>query len=233
MYEGGKTSHAGYASQSTYIADVAAKYQQYIAAMRGRVYFAPQIIPGYNDRGTRLVTDHYAIPRQWEPGAGDGSLLAQLFDKHAFQFLDHRLNLMFITSWNEWNEDTGIEPLTPAPATREDQSPSRSAYTQGYAYTGHGTAYLEVVRSKVVSVAGRVTDGAGRGIASVPMQAHRNHELVATAKSDFNGFYRFSRLALPAGQYTVSAAAGRCPTTAVQVGASGCVCNVDFTLPGG
>jgi hypothetical protein len=228
MYEGGMTSHAGYASQSAYVGDVAAKYRQYIAAAGQAVYFAPQIIPGYNDRGTRLTVDHYAIPRQWTAASGEGSLFAELFDRHAFPFLDPRLNMMFITSWNEWNEDTGMEPLADTPATSADRSPSGRDYTQGYSYSGHGTRYLEVLMEKVVSISGRVCDLAGRGVRAVPVTAARAGSNAAhETRTDANGYYRFSRLTLPAGSYTVRAAGAARDVT---VGATGCVCAVDFTM---
>jgi hypothetical protein len=35
---------------------------------------------------------------------------------------DPRLHAILITSWNEWNEDTAIEPLSPAPPTADDAS---------------------------------------------------------------------------------------------------------------
>jgi hypothetical protein len=229
MYEGGKTSHVGYASQSRYVEDVAAKYAEYAAAVSNRVYLAPQIIPGYNDRGTRLAADHYAIPRQWEPAAEEGSLLAELFARHAFRFLDPRLNLMFITSWNEWNEDTGIEPLDPAPPTREDRSPDGRAYTQGYSYSGHGFGYLEVVRDKVVAVAGRVTDGSGAGVKGMRVTAGGAKRQAVGTSTDSNGYYRFSRLTLPMGPYTIRAGTSPVQTRDVQVGATDCVCGVDFT----
>jgi hypothetical protein len=51
-----------------------------------------------------------------------------------------------VTSWNDWNEDTGIEPIGGTP-TDVDDSPSGSAYTQGYTYGGEGRAALQVLRS--------------------------------------------------------------------------------------
>jgi hypothetical protein len=52
--------------------------------------------------------------------------------------------MITITSWNEWNEDTAIEPTIAAPATSED-----ATYTEGYAYEGFGTRYLEIVRDEL------------------------------------------------------------------------------------
>ena len=161
MYENGTASQKGYAAHSTYVSDVAAKYSEYISASAGMVYFVPQIIPGYNDRGVRIAANHYAIPREWSEGAGEASLFAKLFDLTAFRFVDPRLNMILITSWNEWNEDTAIEPLKPSGPTRTDTSPSGNEYTQGYPYSGHGLRYLETLRNKVLALCGTVRQGRG------------------------------------------------------------------------
>ena len=52
-----------------------------------------------------------------------------------------------ITSWNEWNEDTAIEPVAAAPATTNDRR--GGFFTQGYPYEGYGTTYLDIVRDKL------------------------------------------------------------------------------------
>jgi hypothetical protein len=56
--------------------------------------------------------------------------------------------MILITSWNEWNEDTAVEPVAPAPATSDDASGSQ-LYTQGYAYEGFGTTYLDIVGERL------------------------------------------------------------------------------------
>jgi hypothetical protein len=53
-----------------------------------------------------------------------------------------------VTSWNEWSEDTAIEPAASAPVTSADRSSSGVAYTQGYPYEGYGLRYLEILREK-------------------------------------------------------------------------------------
>ena len=140
MYENGAASQKGYAASSTYVPDVAAKYSEYLSASKGRVYFVPQIIPGYNDRGVRMTENHYAIPREWREGAGEASLFAKLFDLTAFRFVDPRLNMILITSWNEWNEDTAIEPLEPSGPTRTDTSPSGKSTLRDTRTAGMGFA---------------------------------------------------------------------------------------------
>jgi hypothetical protein len=205
MYENGTASQKGYAAHSTYVSDVAAKYSEYIASSTGQVYFVPQIIPGYNDRGVRLSEDHYAIPREWSAGAGEASLLARLFDRTAFRFVDPRLNMILITSWNEWNEDTAIEPLDPSGPTRTDNSPSGNKYTQGYSYSGHGLRYLETLRNKVLALCGTVRRGPG-AVPGAVVWAFKGKRLIAETRTDSSGRYRFSRLELPADEYTIRTA---------------------------
>ena len=56
--------------------------------------------------------------------------------------------MVMVTSWNDWNEDTGIEPIGGTP-TKTDDSPSGQAYTQGYTYGGEGRQALKVLRADV------------------------------------------------------------------------------------
>ncbi len=224
MYENGKKSQSGYGSQSTFIEDVVRKYEEYALAISDSgVHLVPMIIPGYNDRGVRLSVNHYAIPRQWEEGAAEGSFFAECFDRIAFPMVDPNLNMIMITSWNEWNEDTGIEPLAAAPVTTNDQSRSRIAYTQGYDYRGHGLTYLEVVRDKVVAVSGRVVDRGGAPVHGVEVRAEG-----VSAKTDIDGYYRLSRLNLHEGPHevTVSGTGKR----QVSVNSTSTVTAVDFVI---
>ncbi len=53
-----------------------------------------------------------------------------------------------VTSWDDWNEDTGIEPIGGTP-TRTDDSPTGNAYTQGYTYGGEGWSGVQTLRNDV------------------------------------------------------------------------------------
>jgi glycoprotein endo-alpha-1,2-mannosidase len=123
MYEGGKGHHAGYGAESGHVAEVAAKYKLYRDELRGKAAFVPNIVPGYNDRGVRLSVNHYAIPRQWAPGDPQGSFFSESFQRLAFPYVDSTINMIMITTFNEWNEDTSIEPLKPSPP--HQQGPKR------------------------------------------------------------------------------------------------------------
>ncbi len=60
---------------------------------------------------------------------------------------DGHLRMVLVTSWNEWNEDTAIEPLAPAPPTANDVA--GGALTQGYTYEGFGSTYINLVRVRL------------------------------------------------------------------------------------
>jgi glycoprotein endo-alpha-1,2-mannosidase len=227
MYENGTASQKGYTAHSTYVSDVAAKYSEYVSAAAGRVYFVPQIIPGYNDRGVRMTENHYAIPREWSEGAGEASLFAKLFELTAFRFVDPRLNMILITSWNEWNEDTAIEPLVPSGPTRTDNSVSGNEYTQEYAYSGHGLQYLETLRNKVVALCGTVRKGSG-AVPGAVVRAFKGERLIAETRTDSSGRYRFSRLELPADEYTIRAADKPDAACKVMVRPGSCIVGINL-----
>ena len=143
LYGAERGQDAGFASQSSFLGDSAALYQRY--GDETGVPLVPGVIPGYNDRGTRLSVDHFAIPRRFSADAGEGSFFAEEIEQIAKRFVDGDLRMVLVTSWNEWNEDTAIEPVAPAPPTADDRSGSQQ-FTQGFVYEGYDTTYLRLVR---------------------------------------------------------------------------------------
>jgi hypothetical protein len=57
--------------------------------------------------------------------------------------------MVHITIFNEWREDTQIEPSVVTAPTTTDTSPTRSQYTQGLVYQGYGTTYLDILRNEI------------------------------------------------------------------------------------
>ena len=150
MYDGSKSKQEGYVSSSTFFKDVVAKYREYKKiAEQNNIDFIPGIMPGFNDRGVRLARNHYVIPRQFGPGEPEGSLFIKSIERLALPFLDPDINMVLITSWNEWNEGTQIEPTILSPPTNSDSSESGEDYTQGYFYSGYVEKYLEIIRDKL------------------------------------------------------------------------------------
>jgi hypothetical protein len=193
IYDPANAQHAGYASETSLAPDVNGLYERYRAATGGRVPIAPSVVPGYDDRGVRAAERHFVLPRQWAPGGSDASLLGELLDRTAYPNLDDRAPLLFLTSWNEWNEDTGIEPVRDAPPTSADASPSGRAYTDGYAFSGHGFGPLRAVRDRVAAVAGRVTGRDGRPRPGVAVYGWRGDRVVAGARTDHDGRFLLRR----------------------------------------
>jgi hypothetical protein len=147
LYHAARTEHAGYGAATGIVVDSLALYERYRAAAPDTPVI-PLAMPGYNDRGVRLEHDHFVIPREWNRGAGEGSLFAEWLERFTLPQVDARLPMLLVTSWNEWSEDTAIEPAASAPVTSADRSSSGVAYTQGYPYEGYGLRYLEILREK-------------------------------------------------------------------------------------
>lgn len=205
VYEGGLTQHAGYGAKSRFVADTAELYRRYArAAQAGGVKFVPNILPGYNDRGDRAEQGHFVIPRQWAADEPTGSFLDQSFRRLALPFTDPDLGMILITSFNEWNEDTGIEPLRPAPATSRDQSPSGRLYTQGYDYQGYMYRQLEVVRDQTAALAGRLTNRRGKGLAGRKITLSQAGRPKAEDLTDRQGYFTLSRRRVTPGPARVS-----------------------------
>ncbi|HEY3842332.1 MAG TPA: glycoside hydrolase family 99-like domain-containing protein [Acidimicrobiales bacterium] len=138
----------GYSGLTDIVTDERNLLKRYCLASGGKVPVIPDVSPGYNDRGVRLTTGHPAQARQWVPGAGPASTLDHLFRQVAVPIVDPRAPLIFITAWNDWNEDTGVEPVPGVPTTRDD-SPSGRAYTQGLRYGEEGDSAFTVLRKDI------------------------------------------------------------------------------------
>ena len=183
----------GYPGQTMLASDEVALYRRYAAAA-GSVPVLPDVMPGTNTRGVRLAVDQPAEPRQWLPGLGPGSTLTGFLTRVAGPVLNARLPVVFVTSWNEWNEDSGIQPTGGTPTTRDD-SVTGSAYTQGYTYGGEGNAALAAVRDYSTAVYGQVGPG-GRG-SVVELERHGTVLSSTTVTSD--GWFALPRTAETGG----------------------------------
>ncbi|HVF33665.1 MAG TPA: glycoside hydrolase family 99-like domain-containing protein [Acidimicrobiales bacterium] len=148
LYDAGRRADTGHGATSSFLAESRALYERYEEATGGRIPIVPGVIPGFNDRGARSRLARPVIPRQWAPGEPEGSFLAHAVDDLALPLVDERLPMVLVTSWNEWNEDTAVEPVAPAPPTTTDDSPSGRGFTAGHPYGGHGTAYVDVLRDR-------------------------------------------------------------------------------------
>lgn len=117
------------------------------------VAFIPTASPGFNDKGVR--EGHPAAPRYLEddPNSDEGDLFEHMLNDVVVSRTDPAADhILMINSFNEWHEDTQIEPSIVAPRTNVDDSGTQQ-YTEGFYYEGYGDLYLNILR-KATTLAG-------------------------------------------------------------------------------
>ena len=146
--------YAGYSDDNGYLAFQSTMYGQYQAvAQQLGVDFVPSITPGYNDRAVRRTcANNPALARRTNASAAEGSMFDNIINQLAIPYATNsQLKMIHITSFNEWHEDTQIEPSVVTAPTTLDASPTGSQYTQGLVYQGYGTTYLDIVRNAITA----------------------------------------------------------------------------------
>lgn len=102
--------------------------------------YIPAVSPGYNDRGVRPEMNHPPLSRQLTENSAPGSLFAYQLSK-AKVLVDPLVdNLLVVNSFNEWHEDTQIEP------TMGERTNLPLNRTEGVYYEGYGELYLNLLR---------------------------------------------------------------------------------------
>ncbi len=141
-YETTRQQYAGAEGAEQFLGDVERLYQRYarIAASANQLFF-PGVIPSYNDRGVRHAANHYVVPDRF--GVPERSFLKEALERWARPHLDDPRALLAVTSWNEWNEGTALEPSLVSELTSEDTSPSMRSFTTGEFAGGYGCQRLE------------------------------------------------------------------------------------------
>jgi len=132
------TQPLGWPSRTGFLEAVSLRMLEFraVAAAAG-VAFVPDALPGYDDRGERLPDNHHVLPRAIDAAADPASLFDATLGLAA-PLVDPRLGLLAVTSFNEWGEDTQIEPTAPAAPTN-----GPIALTQGFPFASYGTSLLE------------------------------------------------------------------------------------------
>ena len=106
--------------------------------------------PGFNDRGVR--EGHSGAPRYFEDNllSVEGDLFRSMLRDVVVPKVDPLAeNILMVTSFNEWHEDTQIEPtMGTAGTTNADDSVTGDYYTQGDYYTDYGRLYLEILHNE-------------------------------------------------------------------------------------
>eukprot|EP00339_Tiarina_fusa_P001503 CAMPEP_0117034558 /NCGR_PEP_ID=MMETSP0472-20121206/24596_1 /TAXON_ID=693140 ORGANISM="Tiarina fusus, Strain LIS" /NCGR_SAMPLE_ID=MMETSP0472 /ASSEMBLY_ACC=CAM_ASM_000603 /LENGTH=518 /DNA_ID=CAMNT_0004743763 /DNA_START=38 /DNA_END=1595 /DNA_ORIENTATION=+ len=107
--------------------------------------FIPAASPGYNDLGVRPEAEHAPLSRKLTPESEYGSLFVAGL-RESRKLLDSSAgNILMITSFNEWHEDTQIEPTV----GRTTSLPEELTY--GLEYEGYGELYLNILREETYS----------------------------------------------------------------------------------
>lgn len=106
--------------------------------------YIPGATPGYNDKAVRQG-DYNAMSRKLDSVSPQGSLFEALLTE-AKKLVDRSANnILIINSWNEWHEDTQIEPVVADGAT------AKPFYlTRGYVYEAYGEQYLNILREATI-----------------------------------------------------------------------------------
>lgn len=128
-----------------------------IAAKSKSISYIPVVTPGYNDKGVR--EGHAPASRKISLDEDYGSLFRAMIGKAIKTSEELTGNLLLINSFNEWHEDTQIEPVAESPPTTLNSGVLESLsspngtykfdYTEGLAYEGYGKRYLDILRSMV------------------------------------------------------------------------------------
>ena len=143
----GSMGAKGYAGQHAVDRYYRAQAQWRALAHEAGAAFVPAATPGFNDKGVR--GGHEATSRKLDSDAEYGSLFRAMLEQAVAHTDDATGNMLLITSWNEWHEDTQIEPIAEAPPTALDDSDSGKAFSEGLSYEGYGERYLQILRDAV------------------------------------------------------------------------------------
>jgi glycoprotein endo-alpha-1,2-mannosidase len=151
---------SGFSSGTVSQADIQQANNKYAAAAAAGATVIPAITPGYNDKAVRdgnRATGRYFSNQTI---AQEGSVFTSLIDNAAAPNLNASTgNLLMVNSFNEWHEDTQIEPTIVAPPSSTDNSPTGTQYTQGVTYEGYGYKYLDLLRTHTTEGGPVLIDG--------------------------------------------------------------------------
>lgn len=110
--------------------------------------FIPTIAPGYNDTAVRKGHPGRARYFSDDEHSREGDIFRAMIREVALPHLDRRCDqIMMVTSFNEWYEDTQIEATSgTAPPSATDDSTSGTYYTGGQRYVDYEYLYLDILR---------------------------------------------------------------------------------------
>jgi len=96
--------------QTLFVEECDTLYQDWVElCTRLGLKLIPGFIPGFNNHGADPDKTYYPISRNLTPGAPDTSTLDALADV-SLRHADPSLKAVVLTSFNEWHEDSQVEP---------------------------------------------------------------------------------------------------------------------------
>ena len=108
--------------------------------------YVPVVSPGYNDRGVRLIKNNIGLSHRLTNSSAPGTLFVAQLQK-ARNLVDPAMEgLLIVNSFNEWHEDTQIEPVVGESTNLPLQM------TNGIQYDGYGELYLNILRAETCDV---------------------------------------------------------------------------------
>jgi hypothetical protein len=137
-----RTQQSGPAGETGWLERVGGRVRQFQRVARAEdVGFVPGSLPGFDSQAIRPGSDEWVLPRALGPASPQDSLFAATLAL-AGTLVDPSLRLLTVTSWNEWYEDTQIEPTADCPPL----TAGPSALTQGYSFAPYGFSLLELLQ---------------------------------------------------------------------------------------
>mmetsp|Transcript_3442 Transcript_3442/g.6280 ORF Transcript_3442/g.6280 Transcript_3442/m.6280 type:complete len:471 (+) Transcript_3442:121-1533(+) len=108
--------------------------------------FIPAASPGYNDLGVRPAKGHVPLSRRLSPTDHPGSLFQAALQQARTLVDANARNLLMVNSFNEFHEDTQIEPCIGSPSNLPE------TLTHGLEYEGYGELYLQILRKETTTL---------------------------------------------------------------------------------
>jgi hypothetical protein len=101
----------------------------------------PSITPGFNKAGKNPNLSYGPMSRRLNKNAKEGTLFEALL-RNAVGLVDNKVRVLMVNSFNEYHEDTQIEPIGLGPQlTNKPQN-----ITAGLTYEAYGTIFWDHVK---------------------------------------------------------------------------------------
>lgn len=150
---GSMGGEGGYAKNEKTVIDYYARDQHgwKEVASKFNCAFIPCVSPGYNDRGVRPEVQRIPLSRKLNSTAEEGSLFTIALQEAKKLVDSNTNNLIMVNSFNEWHEDTQIEPCVKASSSATSTTNEPFDLTNGLDYDAYGNLYLQILKQETKS----------------------------------------------------------------------------------